>query len=121
VPHFLAIAWIYREDYARAGLRMLPLIDRSGTLTGRFMVIYCLALIPASVAPMVLGATGPLYGLGALVLGLGFLRRTVGFARMHSMLEARRVLRASLVYLPALFLLLLLDGLLEPAAFALWP
>src|SRR5262249_52935497 len=55
VPHFLAIAWMYREDYARAGLQMLPVLDRSGTKTGRQMLSYCLALIPASLAPVMMG------------------------------------------------------------------
>ena len=59
VPHFLAIAWIYRDDYARAGLRMLPVVDREGGMTGRQMVSYCLALIPVSLAPAALGTGGP--------------------------------------------------------------
>src|SRR4051794_2754634 len=67
VPHFLAIAWIYRDDYARAGLCMLPVIDRRGALSSRQMVSYCLALIPASLAPAVLGFVGPVYLFGAVV------------------------------------------------------
>jgi protoheme IX farnesyltransferase len=121
VPHFLAIAWIYREDYARAGLRMLPVVDPEGILSGRQMVSYCLALIPASLAPVLLGRAGPLYLMGALVLGLGFLNCAVGFARGSSVPRARRVMRASLIYLPALLALLLLDGLSAPLALALWP
>ena len=111
VPHFLAIAWIYREDYARAGLQMLSVVDPDGVLSGRQMVSYCLALIPASLAPVLLGRAGPLYLAGALVLGLGFLAYAVGFARTSSVPQARRVMRASLIYLPALLALLLLDGL----------
>ena len=68
VPHFLAIAWIYREDYARAGLCMLPVIDRDGGMSSRQMLGYCLALIPASLAPLVLGRAGPLYLIGAAIL-----------------------------------------------------
>jgi protoheme IX farnesyltransferase len=110
VPHFLAIAWIYREDYRRAGLCMLPVLDREGSMSGRQMVAYCLALIPVSLAPLVYGGAGWIYLTGALGLGLGFLGFTVAFARQHSLARARGVLRASLLYLPALLALLLLDG-----------
>jgi len=116
VPHFLAIAWIYRDDYARAGLCMLPVVDRDGTVTGRQMVVYSLALIPASFALVLQGTAGPVYLLGALVLGLGFLRCAAGFARDPSVARARRVLKASLVYLPGLLALLLLDSLSRGAA-----
>jgi protoheme IX farnesyltransferase len=111
VPHFLAIAWIYREQYARAGLVMLPVLDRDGSRTGRQMLHYCLALIPVSLMPAVLGMAGPVYVVGAALLGIGFLASALGFMRAATPTQARRVLRASLVYLPALFLLLLLDGL----------
>ncbi|MBI1915869.1 MAG: protoheme IX farnesyltransferase [Planctomycetes bacterium] len=111
VPHFLAIAWIYRDDYARAGLCMLPVADRDGAATGRHMVVYALALVPASFAPVLQGSAGPVYLLGALALGLGFLGSAAGFARCPSVARARRVLRASLVYLPGLLGLLLLDSL----------
>ncbi len=110
VPHFLAIAWIYRADYARAGLQMLPVVDPRGGITGRQMVLYCLALIPVSLMPVVFGAAGVIYLVGALVLGGIFLGSTIGFIRSHSVVQARRVLRASLVYLPALLALLLVDG-----------
>jgi protoheme IX farnesyltransferase len=112
VPHFLAIAWIYREEYARAGLRMLPVVDPDGVLSGRQMVSYCMALIPVSLAPVLLGRAGPVYLVGATVLGLGFLACAVGFARTSSVQHARRVMRASLIYLPALLALLLLDGII---------
>lgn len=110
VPHFLAIAWIYRDDYARAGLQMLPVVDRRGGMTGRQMVSYCLALLPASLAFTALGLAGSLYMVGAVVLGLGFLGCAVGFQRSTSVRRARRVLKASLIYLPALLMLLLMDG-----------
>ena len=111
VPHFLAIAWIYRDDYARAGLRMLPVVDRDGTLTGRQMVVYALALVPVSLAPVLQGVAGPVYLGGAVILGGGFLASAVAFARASSTGQARRVLRASLLYLPGLLALLLLDRL----------
>ena len=109
VPHFMAIAWIYREQYARAGLKMLPVLDRDGRRTGRQMVRYCLLLVPASLLPAALGMVGPFYAVGAAALGVGFTAAALGFRRGPSVARARRVLRASLVYLPALMSLLLLD------------
>jgi protoheme IX farnesyltransferase len=111
VPHFLAIAWIYREDYARAGLCMLPVVDRDGRMTGRQMTLYTLTLIPVSLAPASLSSAGPLYLVGALALGLYFLARASDFARACTTANARRALRASLVYLPTLLALLLFDRL----------
>jgi protoheme IX farnesyltransferase len=110
VPHFLAIAWIYREDYARAGLRMLPVVDESGAMTARQMVSYCLALIPVSLSPVLFRQAGMIYAAGALLLGLSFLAAAVGFMRHTSTLAARRVLHASLFYLPALLALLLIEA-----------
>jgi len=120
VPHFLAIAWIYRDDYARAGLRMLPVADPRGGVTGLYMVAYCLALVPASLLPVLFGGAGPFYLVGAVLLGLTFLASAAGFLHTSSPTRARRVLRASLVYLPALFALLLLDGAASPVALARW-
>jgi heme o synthase len=111
VPHFLAIAWIYRDEYGRAGLCMLPVMDRGGSMTGRQMVGYCLALVPASLTPLVCGRAGLLYLGGALLLGVGFLTFALAFLQRPSLRRARGVLRASLVYLPLLLSLLLLDGM----------
>jgi protoheme IX farnesyltransferase len=111
VPHFLAIARIYREDYARAGMPMLPVVDRRGDVTSRQMVSYCLALIPASLLPVFVHQAGMLYLGGALLLGMIFLGAAVGFLCDRSVMRARRVLRASLVYLPALLALLLINGM----------
>jgi len=111
VPHFLAIAWIYREDYGRAGLCMLPSVDPEGTATGRQMIVYGLALVAASLMPVVVGGAGPVYLAGALILGIGFLAYAVGFSLRRSTERARGVLRASLIYLPALLTLWLLDGI----------
>jgi protoheme IX farnesyltransferase len=112
VPHFLAIAWMYRDEYARAGLCMLPSVDPEGTETSRHMITWCLTLIPASLGPVLLGAAGPVYFVGAVVLGLGFLAPALAFGRTRSLARARRVVRASLLYLPGLFALLLLDAAL---------
>ncbi len=109
VPHFLAIAWIYRDEYARAGLHMLPCVDPDGAMTGRQMVTYILALIPASLLPAALDLTGLAYLAGALVLGSGFLYSALSFTHKRSVGQARRVLQASLIYLPALLALLLID------------
>jgi protoheme IX farnesyltransferase len=111
VPHFLAIAWIYREDYDRAGMRMLPVVDSDGRRTSRQMILTTLVLIPVSFLPVLAGSAGPLYLLGALALGLAFLARACDFTRSISIEDARRVLRASLIYLPGLLALLLLDRL----------
>ncbi len=111
VPHFLAIAWIYRDDYRRAGLRMLPVIDASGARTARTMLVHTLALIAASLWPLAFGA-GALYAVAAGALGLMFLALAASFARRPSAAAARKVLRMSLVYLPAVFLVLFLDRVL---------
>jgi protoheme IX farnesyltransferase len=113
VPHFLAIAWIYRADYCRAGLCMLPSVDPEGSMTGRQMIGYCLALVAASLALPVVAAAGPVYLAGALLLGLGFLTSAVRFACRRSLARARVVLRVSLIYLPGLLTLLLLNRILH--------
>jgi heme o synthase len=112
VPHFLAIAWIYRDQYAHAGLRVLPVVDPRRAGTGRAMIRYALVLILASLLPTVLGLGGWLSGVGALALGVGFLYRILGFARTGSEQAARQVFRSSLVFLPALLLLFVVDALL---------
>lgn len=109
IPHFLAIAWMYRDEYARAGLRMLPVVDSDGRRTSWNMILYCIALLAVSLQPVLLGGAGALYCAGAMLLGLAFLATAVGFWRWRSLGQARRVLRASLVYLPGLFALLVLD------------
>ena len=96
VPHFLAIAWLYRDDYGRAGLRMLPVLDRDGKATARNMMTYAWLLTLVSLWPMLTGG-GPLYAIAALFLGLSFLASTIGFAYDKSRTQARRVLRASLL------------------------
>jgi protoheme IX farnesyltransferase len=109
VPHFYAIAWIHREDYARAGLRMLPVMDRCGRLTGQHMIAFSGLLLVVSLVPALAGQAGPIYWIGAAMLGLGFLLSTFGFLRLTSKTAARRVLRASLAYLPLLLVLLVID------------
>lgn len=107
VPHFLSIAWLYREDYERGGFVMLPVIDRQGVTTGRQAVLGALALIPVSLAPVMHQAASIGYLVGALALGFYFLRHAIAFAIRRDNGRARLLLRASLVYLPCLLALLL--------------
>ena len=108
-PHFYSIAWMYREDYARAGIRMLPVVEPDGRSTARQIVLYGLALIPVSLVPSVLGMSGRIYLLGALALGLYFLYSGVRVARDRTILRARNVLMVSVFYLPLVYGLMLLD------------
>ena len=109
-PHFWAIAWLYREDYAQAGLIMLPNVDtEEGGLTGRMMLRKGQLLLAVSLLPTVAGLTSTLYLCGALVLGLGFLAFIFRFWQQPSRQRARHALWASLVYLPLVYLLLLAD------------
>jgi protoheme IX farnesyltransferase len=108
-PHFLAIAWMYREDYARAGICMLPVVEPEGRLTAQQIVIWTLLLVPVSLFPVALGTTGAAYFYGAFVIGLLFLASSVAAAFTHSRQGARRLLLASVVYLPVLFGLMVID------------
>src|SRR5919199_348441 len=98
-PHFLAIAWMYREDYARAGIRMLPVVEPDGHSTARQIVLYASTLIPVSLVPSLLGMSGKIYFLGALALGLFFLYSGVKVAIERTASRARRVLLVSVFYL----------------------
>ncbi len=109
-PHFYSIAWMYREDYQRAGIRMLPVVEPDGESTARQILLYSLALIPVSLAPTFLAMSGHLYLWGALVLGACFLYAGIRVARERTILRARGVLLASVLYLPLLYGLMLLDG-----------
>lgn len=108
-PHFLAIAWMYREDYTRAGILMLPVVEPDGRVTGQQIVVYTIMLLPVSLLPTVLGISGRVYLYGAIVLGLLFLYSSVRAAFSKSRQEARRLLLASVIYLPLLFILMVLD------------
>ncbi len=108
-PHFYAIAWMYREDYGRAGIRMLPVVEPDGESTARRILVFLILLIPVSMAPTFLGMTGSIYLAGAFLLGLYFLNAGVQVFRDRSLLRARAVLLASVLYLPALYGLMLLD------------
>jgi protoheme IX farnesyltransferase len=109
LPHFLAIAWMCREDYARAGLPMLPVVEPDGRSTARQMVLWGAALLPVSLMPTVLGLTGITYFLGTLTLGCFFLGVCVAFSLSFSTQAARRVLLVSVLYLPAVLAVMVLD------------
>ena len=116
-PHFLSIAWLYREDYERANIRMLPVIDGTGRATIRQILAYSFGLIPVSMAPFFLRTAGWMYLFGAAALGIGYLYFGIRLALLqlppssaNSKKEARELLKASVVYLPLLLALLMLNG-----------
>jgi protoheme IX farnesyltransferase len=111
LPHFLAIAWMYRDDYGRAGFPMLPVIEPDGRSTGRQAVVYAAALLPLSLAPTLMHMTGDWYFAGALALGIVFLWLTIRFARSRDVRDARRVFFGSIAYLPVLWILMIADRL----------
>jgi protoheme IX farnesyltransferase len=111
MPHFMAIAWIYRDEYARAGFKMLPVIDPQGRRTGRHAVAQTLVLLPVSVCPFVLRLAGPIYLAGALILGLAFLWYALQFERHLTVARARQLFYVSIAYLPLLLGVMVLDKL----------
>jgi len=109
-PHFFSIAWLYREDYARGGVRMLPVVEEDGRSTARRILAYSLALIPVSVLPSLTGMAGRIYLVGAIALGVAMLYFCVRLAFLNQPLgsssskqSARHVLQATVIYLPLLF------------------
>jgi heme o synthase len=111
IPHTLAIGRMYRDDYARAGIRVLPVIDGDGASTATHAVANCLALVPVALLPTLLGMAGAIYFATALLLGLCFLWAAIGLARTRSLVDARRLLVVSLIYLPVLLGTMALDKL----------
>jgi heme o synthase len=109
LPHFLAIAWIYRDEYAKAGFKMLPVIDPDGHRTARQAVSHTLGLLPISLCPFLFKLTGPVYLAGALVLGLTFLWFAIQFARRLTVSSARQLFYVSILYLPLLLTVMVLD------------
>jgi len=109
LPHFLAIAWMYREDYARAGLPMLPVIEPDGRSTARQAVVYAAALLPLALAPTLVGMSGTIYFAGALVLTLVFVAMAGRFALSRAVRDARNLFFWSIIYLPILWTLMIAD------------
>ncbi len=112
IPHFLAIAWIYREDYARAGLPILSVVDEDGYIMAKQIILYSVVLIPLTLVPTMWGITGHFYFAGAMALGLLFLISGLYLALHPSRVHARRLFVASIVYLHALGLLMVWDRVL---------
>ena len=115
-PHFFSIAWLYREDYAAGAIRMLPVVEPEGRSTARRILLYSVVLIPVSAAPTLLGMAGRIYLCGALLLGAALLYSGVRLARLRMPLSAalskqraRRLLQATVLYLPLLFILMMLN------------
>jgi protoheme IX farnesyltransferase len=116
-PHFMAIAWLYRDDYAKAGIRMLPVVEPDGWSTASEALIYAVLMIPVSVIPFYLHLTGRVYLFTAVLLGLGYLAYTIRFTRITRALSvvqsrgyARDLLRVSVIYLPLLLTVMMLNA-----------
>lgn len=109
LPHFLAIAWLYREEYEKAGFVMLPSRDPSGERTGRQAVSHTLGLIPVSICPALFGVSGVIYFFGALLMGMAFLWCAIRFSRELTRARAKQLFLASILYLPLIFGLMALD------------
>ncbi|MEZ4703899.1 MAG: heme o synthase [Bdellovibrionota bacterium] len=111
LPHFLAIAWLYREDYRNAGMSMITNSLDSGAFVGRHAFLYCFALIPVAMFPTLTGMAGNVYFFGSIFLGLFLLLLTFRFLRSQTQSNARQVLLGSVIYLPALLTLLMMDSM----------
>ena len=116
-PHFFSIAWLYREDYASGGVRMLPVVEQDGRSTARRILIYSVALIPISLLPSFMGMAGKIYLVGAVALGLALLYFGIRLAFLKlplasaaSKMRARHVLQATVIYLPLLFALMMMNS-----------
>jgi protoheme IX farnesyltransferase len=107
MPHFLAIAWLYREDYARAGFPLLPVTEPDGHSTARQVLAYGAVLIPVSLVPTAIGLANPIYFAGALVLGVTYLLLGARFALRRERGNALRLFIGSIVYLPLIWALML--------------
>jgi protoheme IX farnesyltransferase len=119
-PHFLSIAWLYREDYAQGDIRMLPIVDSDGKSTVWRILAYSGALIPVSVLPVAMGMAGRVYLVGAILMGAALFRVSMGMAYPQlpataaaSKPHARRLLRATIIYLPALFALMMTNSVVN--------
>jgi protoheme IX farnesyltransferase len=108
-PHFYAIAWMYKDDYRRGGFKMLPVVEPDGLSTFRQVIAFSVVLIPVSLLPVFYGMAGPFYGWGIFISGLGMLSIGVNLYRSHSVQDAKKLLRASVIYLPLFFALILGD------------
>ena len=109
-PHFYAIAWIFKEDYKRGGFKMLPVIEPDGKRTFEQIILFSLILIPVSLLPSLIGLSGPIYLVGSLLLGLQLLFLGRQLTQTKSLADAQKLLKATVIYLPILLVLILVDG-----------
>ena len=109
MPHFLAIAILYRQDYAAGGFKMLPVVDEDLSCTGQQIVLYAAALVPASLMPVLIRMAGTMYFASAVILGIGFLSYGILCAVRRTRVDARKLFFASIVYLPLLLLMMMID------------
>lgn len=108
-PHFMAIAWMYKDQYAKAGILMLPVVEPSGRITARQIVLFAIMMVPVSLAPFFLGFAGWIFLVAGTILGIWFLVESVRTARAKTPEMARRLLLVSVLYLPIMFALMVLD------------
>lgn len=108
-PHFLAIAWMYRKQYEKAGILMLPVIEPEGKITAKQIVAFAVILLPISISAYFVKLAGIVYLIGAIILGIWFLFESVKMARLKTDEQARKLLRVSVIYLPLIYLLLALN------------
>jgi protoheme IX farnesyltransferase len=110
-PHFMAIAWIFRHEYANAGIKMLPALEPDGKITARQIVLFSLMLLPTSLAPYFFGLCGMIFLIGAVILGLWMLYASIAAARAKTDAANKRLLLVTVIYLPLLFILMVADKL----------
>jgi protoheme IX farnesyltransferase len=108
-PHFLAIAWLYREQYAKAGIKMLPVVEKAGRITAQQIVLFTVLLLPVSIGPFFVGISGFYFLTGSILLGVWFLIASLKMARDRDSKRARQLLLTSVLYLPLIFALMVLD------------
>lgn len=109
LPHFLALAWMYRDDYERGGFRMLPIIDKNGELTARMSVITSLCLVPLTLLMVIEGLSGILFGIVGSILGVWLSGKAIVFWRNRDENTARKLFYATIIYLPILFVAMIID------------
>jgi protoheme IX farnesyltransferase len=109
IPHFMAIAWLYRDDYGKAGFPMLPVVEPDGHRTGRHAVVFAAALVPVTLVPRLVGISGSVYGATAVVLGAALVWLAVRFASTRTDAAARRLFLGSILYLPLVWIAMIVD------------
>ena len=111
IPHFMAIAWMYRDDYGKAGFPMLPVIEPEGRRAGRQALLYAAALVPVSLVPTLVGVSGTAYAVVATILGIALVGLAARFASARSEQSARALFFGSITYLPLLWAAMIMDKL----------